>query len=138
MDFIATNPNFNDIIFLYQMKKQMISNNEINLLIVVNVASEQVTVLMDELNLNRFYFTLIDNTGGFFDKPTHTLFIGINKNRYEDLIQLITKYCKKQRTHIATQTQMEINLQPHQPIIIEAETGGATIYTIPVEYFEQY
>lgn len=116
----------------------MVRTQDINLLVIVNVASEQVTGLMDQLNRNRFYFTLIDSTGGFFDKPTHTLFIGINKNRYEDLLQLIMKNCKKQRTHIATQTQMEIHLQPHQPIIIEAETGGATIFTVPVKYFEQY
>ena len=116
----------------------MFKNKEIDTLVIINVASEQVSVLREVLNKEKFYFTLIDSTGGIFDKPTHTLFVGINKKRYEDLIQLLINNCKKQITHIATQTQMEIHLQPHQSIIIEAETGGATIFTFPVEYFEQY
>ncbi len=113
-------------------------NGEIDRLIIVNVASEQISALTKELNQKLFFFTLVDNAGGILDKPTHTLLIGINKNRYDELIQLLHAYCKKQLTHIATQTQMEIHLQPHQPIIIEAETGGATILTFPVEHFEQY
>ena len=116
----------------------MNENRDIDRLLIVNVASEQLPVLKRELNQKRFYFTLIDNAGGFLDKPTHTLFIGINKMRYDELIHLLHTQCKKHRTHIATQTQMEIHLQPHQPIIIEAETGGATIFAFSVEYFEQY
>jgi uncharacterized protein YaaQ len=113
-------------------------NLKIDTLVIINLASDQLSSLKKALNQNQFYFTLVDNAGGLLENPTHTLFIGINSSRYDELIKLLHKNCKKQRTHIATQTQMEIHLQPHQPIIIEAETGGATILTLPVAYFEQY
>ena len=116
----------------------MLANSNINTLTIVNISIEQLPVLKQALNDQHFYFTAIDTGGGILSNQTQTLFIGLNISRYDELVRLLTTYCKTRRTHIATQSQMEIHLQPHQPIIIEAETGGATIFTIPVEHFEQY
>lgn len=116
----------------------MCENCKINTLIIANASSEQVPMLMKELNKNHFYFTRIASSGSFMQLSTNTLIIGIPQDRYDELMQILHKHCKKQRTHIATQTQIEAHFQPSQPIIIEAETGGATILTLPVEHFEQY
>jgi uncharacterized protein YaaQ len=116
----------------------MCENCEIDTLIIANVSSENVPLLTHELNEERFYFTRIDSSGGLLHLATNTLLIGIQAERYDDLMEILHTYCAKQRTHIATQTQMETHFQPSQPIIIEAETGGATILTLPVEHFEQY
>lgn len=116
----------------------MCENCEINTLIIANASSEQVPMLTKELNKKHFYFTHIASSGSFMQLSTNTLIIGIPKERYDELMKIIRKHCRKQRTHIATQTQIEAHFQPSQPIIIEAETGGATILTIPVEHFEQY
>ena len=116
----------------------MCDNFGINTLIIANASSEHVPFLIDVLNKKHFYFTQIASSGGFLQISTNTLLIGIHRDRYDELMELIRTYCKKQLTHIATQTQMEAHFQPSQPIIIEAETGGATILTLPVEHFEQY
>ena len=116
----------------------MCKNCEIDTLIVINFSSENVSLLKKDLIQKQFYFTSVDNSGGFFYLSTNTLFIGIPSDRYDELMEVINTHCKKQRTHIATQTQMETHFQPSQPIIIEAETGGATILSLPVEHFEQY
>ena len=116
----------------------MCENCTINTLIIANASSEQVPPLTKELNKQRFYFTRIASSGGFMQLSTNTLLIGIHNERYDELMDILHKFCKKQRTHIATQTQIEAHFQPTQPIIIEAETGGATILTVPVEHFEQY
>jgi uncharacterized protein YaaQ len=113
-------------------------NSEINTLIIANAASEQVPALMKDLNKKHFHFTRIASGGSFMQLNTNTLLIGIRQERYDELMAVLHKHCKKQRTHIATQTQIEAHFQPAQPIIIEAEVGGATILTLPVEYFEQY
>ena len=116
----------------------MCENCEINTLLIANISSEHLTPLTKELNERRFYFTRIASSGGFLNFSTNTLLIGIRQERYDELMGLLHTYCKKQRTHIATQTQMEAHFQPAQPIIIEAETGGATLLTLPVEHFEQF
>ena len=95
-------------------------------------------LLKRDLIQKRFFFTTVDDTGGFFFSSTSTIFVGIPSDRFDELMEIINSHCKKQRTHIATQTQIETHFQPSQPIIIEAETGGATILTLPVEHFEQY
>ncbi len=116
----------------------MTKKPEVEILVVSNVASESINDLTRLLNQNRFYFTRIASSGSFLHLSTNTLLIGISEARYDDLMALLKRCCSKQRTHIATQTQMEAHFQPAQPLIIEAETGGATILTLPVEYFEQY
>jgi uncharacterized protein YaaQ len=116
----------------------MCENCEVDTLVIANISSEQIPLITKKLNQAKFYFTRISSTGGFLNISSNTLLIGISKNRYDDLINLLHKYGRKQRTHIATQTQIEAHFQPSQPIIIEAETGGSTILTLPVVYFEQY
>ncbi len=116
----------------------MCENCDINTLIIATASSDQVPMLTKELNKQRFYFTHVASSGSFMQLSTNTLLIGIPHERYKELMDILHKHCKKQRTHIATQTQIEAHFQPAQPIIIEAEMGGATILTIPVEHFEQY
>jgi uncharacterized protein YaaQ len=116
----------------------MFDNFRINFLAIVSVSSDQFPVLKTALNDQRFFFTVVEGDGRFISDQRVSLFIGLNKNRLDELIHLLKKYCRKRRVHIATQSQMEIYLQPHQPAIIEAEIGGASFLTIPVEYFEQY
>ena len=116
----------------------MCANCEIDTLIIANISSEQIPLLTKKLNEERYYFTRIASSGGLLHLSTNTLLIGIRQDSYDDLMELLYTYCKKQLTHIATQTQMEAHFQPSQPIIIEAETGGATILTLPLEHFEQY
>ena len=116
----------------------MSENRQVDILIVANIASESLPTLTQELVQKQFYFTRVASSGGFMYSATNTLLIGIRKERYDTLMEILHRCCKKQRTHIATQTQMEAHFQPAQPLIIEAETGGATILSIPVDYFEQY
>jgi uncharacterized protein YaaQ len=116
----------------------MCENCDIDLLIVANISSEHVPLITKKLNQEQYYFTRIASNSSLLNLSTDTLIIGIQQDRYDSLKELLHKYCKKQRTHIATQTQMEAHFQPSQPIIIEAETGGATILTLPVIHFEQY
>jgi uncharacterized protein YaaQ len=116
----------------------MCDNCEVDILIIANISSEHIPLITKKLNQEQFYFTRISSSGGLLLVSTNTLLIGIQQERYDALMALLYTYCKKQRTHIATQTQMEAHFQPSQPIIIEAETGGATILTLPVEHYEQY
>jgi len=116
----------------------MPNSDLIDTLIIATISSQDYTSVKDDLNNHRYYFTHISSFGGFLQSSMDLLLIGINNNRLEDLYSLLDDHCKKRITNIATQIHMETHFQPTQPIIIEAETGGATILTLPVEHFEQY
>lgn len=116
----------------------MCQNCDIDTLVVVNMFGEHLNNLTDQLIENKFYFTRINSSGGFLSMVSSSLLIGIQQERYQELMDLIRNCCKRQRTHIPAQIQLESHFQAAQPITIEAETGGANIHSIAVKHFEQF
>jgi len=110
----------------------------IDTLIIAAISSQDFIPIKNDLNFHQYFFTHISSSGGFLQSSSDLLLIGINYKRLEHLNGLIYKHCKKRITNIATQTQIETHFQPTQPIIIEAETGGATFITFPIEHFKQF
>lgn len=103
---------------------------------VVSVSGETVSMLREQLVHNNFYFTQIESSGGIIQKESVSLLIGIDQRRANELLQLIQKVCKRRRTYIPARTETVV-LQTH-PLMIEAEVGGALVYTLDVERFEQF
>lgn len=116
----------------------MCENCGIDTLVIVYITNEQIDELTKKLNAERFYFTRIASSGGILNYPNSSLIIGISKNRLDDLKNLIKQCCQRRTTHIATQTHIEAYPQYSAPVIVEAEVGGATLHTLPVEHFEQF
>ncbi len=109
---------------------------EINELVVVVAADEQLGDLTHQLVNGGFYFTLVDSSGGFLQNATACLLIGINSARREALLKIIRSCCHTRRTYIPA--RIENPLMQGQPLMIEAEMGGATIFVVDVERFEQF
>lgn len=103
---------------------------------VVSVSGETVATLREHLVQNNFYFTQIESSGGIIQKESVSLLIGIDQARSNELLQLLQKVCKRRRTYIPARTETVV-LQTH-PLMIEAEIGGALVYTLDVERFEQF
>ena len=97
---------------------------------------EQVGDLTHHLVQGGFYFTLVDTSGGFLQNSTDCLLIGINSARRENLLKIIRECCHVRRTYIPA--RVENPLLQGQPLMIEAEVGGASIYIMDVERFEQF
>jgi uncharacterized protein YaaQ len=116
----------------------MCENRDINILVIVNMFGDQLNDLTDQLIEKEFYFTRINNGGGFLSMISNSLLIGIQKERYQELMDLIRRCCRRQLTHIPAQIQLESHYLSTQPISIEAEIGGANIHSIAVEHFEQF
>lgn len=108
---------------------------EIDLLILIIVSQSQSKKLMANLNKRHFYFTVIDSTSSLFHEPTVCLLMGLNHSRMDTLDQLIAKYCQPYRKFIPVQMR-GIGEMGHLPVI-ESLEGGATLYGMSVEHFEQ-
>lgn len=108
---------------------------EINQLAIVVVSGAQSGQLMQRLTKQGFYFTKIDSSGGVIQEPNICLLIGLNQVQMPQLLALIRKVCKPYRQYIPAHA----NIQPYQlqPAMIEAKVGGAIVYAIEVERFEQ-
>lgn len=108
---------------------------DVSLLVIVILASDQVNELTQELIKSPFYFTRIDSSGGILEKSTVSLLIGINQARLEPLLEIIRKICHTRLKFIPA--RVEAPSMQGQPLMIEAEVGGAAVYVVDVERFEQ-
>ncbi len=111
------------------------SSSTIDQLVILVLSGYQAEDLMHHLVEARFYFTKIDSSGGLLNEPTVCLLIGLNNVRMPALLELVQKYCHPFTQYIPTQ----LNSQSGYPSMsmIEAQVGGALIYTLNVERFEQ-
>ena len=116
----------------------MCENCGVDTLVILYITNEQIDELTQKLNEQRFYFTRIASSGGLLNYPNSSLIIGISKDRLDDLRTLVHQCCQRRTTHIATQTHIEAYPHHSAPVIVEAEVGGATLHTLPVEHFEQF
>ncbi len=108
---------------------------DIDLLVLIVVSSQQSRKLMANLNKKQFYFTIIESTNSLFHDPTVCLLLGLNHDRIDPLINLVNKYCKPVRKYIPV--QVRTTGEQMQLPVIEGVVGGATLYAMTVDHFEQ-
>lgn len=109
--------------------------NIVNQLAIVAVSGSQVGALMDRLTSDGFYLTLVDSSGGILYETTTSLFIGLDRARLPRLLEHVRECCPTRRRFIPAHA--EASMLEIQPTMIETEVGGATVYVLDVEHFEQ-
>ncbi len=111
------------------------STGEIDQLVILVLSGYQSEELMHNLVGQRFYFTKIDSSGGMLNEPAVCLLIGLNHVRLPGLVEIVERCCQPFTQYIPTQ----LHTQSGYPSMsmIEAQVGGALIYTLDVERFEQ-
>ena len=113
----------------------MKSPSDINQLVIATVAGAQAGPLTDRLVKDGFYATKIDSSGGILYEATVSLLIGLDRARLPLLLEHLRECCRTRRRFIPA--HVEAPLLEIQPVMIEAEVGGATVYTLDVTRFEQ-
>lgn len=110
-------------------------SQDINLLAVIVCPDERMSQLTQRLNKNQFPFTRIDNSGGLWGFATVSLLVGINRNRLNQLMDLLNSCCKTRLEYIPA--HIELPLSQGSAFMIEAEMSGAIVYAFEVDQFEQ-
>ena len=113
----------------------MAPRNVVNQLIIATIAGAQAGVLTDRLIRDEFYVTQVDSSGGILYEATVSLLIGLDRTRLPRLLEHIRECCHTRRRFIPAHA--ESPTLEFQPMMIEAEVGGATVYVLDVERFEQ-
>jgi len=108
---------------------------KIDLLVLIVVSESQSKKLMSTLSKQHFYFTIIDSFNSLFHEPTVCLLLGFNHDRMDTLNELIEKHCQPYRKYIPVQLRAAGEFS--QIPVLETQEGGATLYAMLVEHFEQ-
>ena len=113
----------------------VITNDNINMLVVIFVMGGQSAQLVHLMRQSEFRFTEVDSSGGFLQEPTTCFFVGINSERLDAFLELVHSVCHKRLQYIPA--RMDVAALQGQPIMMEAEMGGAIIFAFEVEQFIQ-
>ncbi len=107
----------------------------IDQLFIVNVLGEQSSELRHRLIHDGFQITEMNSAGGLVQELQVSFLIGLHHSRQAPLLQHIRDCCRRQRRFLTT--QFEGSPTVFHSAVIEAEVGGAMIYVLDVERFEQ-
>ena len=113
----------------------MNETESIDRLVIAVVSSEDVGDLAQQLIRDGFYFTRVTSHGGLLSDEIISLLVGINSSRHAALLDLIGRSC---HTRVKYVPAIDNSAFQGQPLMIEAQVGGAIIYTCEVEQFVQY
>ncbi len=91
--------------------------------------------LINALNSEGFYVTVLDAVGGFLHEALVTQMVGMPHSRLPKFFSIIREKCPSRTRYVPM--GVELSLAPGYPMMIEARVGGATIFILPVERFVQ-
>lgn len=113
----------------------MASSDEINQLVIATISGAQAGTLTDRLTRDGYYVTHVDSSGGILQEATVSVLVGLDRARLPRLLEHLRECCHTRRRFIPA--HVEAPLLEIQPVLIEAEVGGATVYVLDVERFVQ-
>jgi uncharacterized protein YaaQ len=96
---------------------------------------EQAAELTQRLTRDGFQITEINSTGGLLQELQVSYIVGFHHGRQAQLLAHIREGCRRQRRFIPAHLEGSASL--FHAAIIEAEVGGAVVYALEVERFEQ-
>jgi uncharacterized protein YaaQ len=104
-------------------------------LVLLTFSDSQGDLLMKQLTKEDFRLTVINSTGGLLQEAVVCLLVGFPHERMPLFLDIVRKNCHAFRKYIPTQGVMPME-QVGLPMV-EAQLGGATIYTMNVVRFVQ-
>ena len=113
----------------------MTPGNTVNQLAIATVSGAQASTLIEALTRDGFHVTRVDSSGGILHEATVSLIVGLSHVHLDRLLEHLRECCRTRRRFIPA--HIEAPLLEIQPVLIEAEVGGATLYVLDVERFEQ-
>lgn len=105
------------------------------LLLVAVVQIEDAGVLSDALLEQGLRLTKISSTGGLFGADSVALLMGLDEERYDDVIATIVETCHTRSVHMSSVAMLDPTFLYLTPM--EVEVGGAVVFCVPVERFAQ-
>jgi uncharacterized protein YaaQ len=105
-------------------------------LIIAVVQDQDADRTIKALNDAGFRVTRVASTGGFFRVGNTTLLIGINDSQVQTVIDTLKNTCER-RTRLIPAGPNIVDSAAMMGAFVEVEVGGATVFVLDVEYFEQ-
>lgn len=109
-------------------------------MIIAIIQNDDYHNIIEDLNENGFYVTVLQSSGGFMKRPNATIMIGLNHEDLDDALAILKKY--GQRTEMeckmATST-MGMAVPPLAiPVTVPVQCGGIVLFVLDIEQNIRY
>lgn len=99
------------------------------------INQDDTTKVANKLMQHGYHVTKLSTTGGFLKSGNTTLLVGVDKEKVDEVIELIGKYSKTRKQVIPSTSGINTGMFSGAPI--EVSIGGATIFVVDVDRFEK-
>lgn len=106
-------------------------------LVMAIVNSDDSRNVLDRLARRGFALTVTSSTGGFLRIGNTTIFCGVQDDQVEEVLDIIRESCPNRLQYV---TPLPPVMEPGEvniPTPVEKHVGGATIFVLDVDHFEQ-
>ena len=106
-------------------------------LVVAIVQGEDAGHTVQALSAAGISVTRLSSSGGFLQQGNSTLLIGVEDERVEKVVQLVRENCRERSRYLSPMPPLSEPGEVFMPFPVEVQVGGATIFVLGVERFEQ-
>jgi uncharacterized protein YaaQ len=82
--------------------------------------------------------TKLASTGGFLHAGNTTFIIGTAPDRVPEVLEIIRKSCRSREQVVTPMSPMGSQLESYVPYPVSVQVGGATVFVLDVEQFQQF
>ena len=107
-------------------------------LIMSIVHSDDAGRLVSALTASGFRATTISTTGGFLRQGNATVFVGTEDENVDHVLQLVQENCRTRRQFVNPLPPVMEPGEMYMPTPVEVQLGGATVFVLDVNRFEQF
>ncbi|RPJ02466.1 MAG: hypothetical protein EHM39_01800 [Chloroflexi bacterium] len=105
-------------------------------LILAVVQDQDADQTIKALNTAGHRVTRVASTGGFFSVGNTTLLSGVADEQVDNVIAILKETCER-RTRLIPAGPNIVESAAMMGAFVEVEVGGATVFVLDVEHFEQ-
>jgi len=103
-------------------------------LIIAVIQDKDVPKLMDALVRAGYSATKLASTGGFLREGNSTIFIGVDDDEIENVLEIVKDNCRA-REQLVTPITPVGPAESYVPYPVGVMVGGATVFILPIERF---
>ena len=104
-------------------------------LILAIINRDDANPVTQSLTKKGFSSTRLSTTGGFLRAGNITLLVGVEEEKVSAVIDIIREHCHSRKQLVPSTADMNYGYSPASSV--EITVGGATIFVLDVDHFEQ-
>ncbi|UOF91789.1 cyclic-di-AMP receptor [Fodinisporobacter ferrooxydans] len=107
-------------------------------LVIAVVQDKDSTRLQNRLVKTGIRATKLASTGGFLKSGNTTFLIGVAEERLDEVLDMIKESGRSREQMVTPMSPMGNQIESYVPFPVSVQVGGATVFVLDVEQFEQY